>query len=153
MSNLNSQQILRGHCLGPQKEGQTGNPHTAVALYVVPNHLKTQPMAGVSIHMDSPHEDSQTTGAPRNIGGATRVARNSQRGSVNKPAGNLAKYKDKCSLITKNHLVLEIASQCKIDFINNSPPVQTSPNVNFISLNKSPVSLMQNYLNSYHKET
>ena len=27
----------------------------------------------------------------------------------------------------KNHLVLEIASQCKIDFINDSPPVQTCP--------------------------
>ena len=30
-------------------------------------------------------------------------------------------------IITKNHFVLEIASQCKIDFINDSPPVQTCP--------------------------
>ena len=28
---------------------------------------------------------------------------------------------------TKNHLVSEIASQCKIDFINDSLPVQTCP--------------------------
>ena len=40
---------------------------------------------------------------------------------------NLAKYKDKWSLITKNHFVLEIASQCKIYFRTDSPPVQTCP--------------------------
>ena len=73
--------------------------------------------------------------------------------SVNEQAGNLAKYKDKWSLITKNHLVLEIASQCKIDFINDSRLYKHAPNVNFIFLNKGPVSLMQNYLNSYHKES
>ena len=54
-------------------------------------------------------------------------AGNNSEVSVNKQAGNLAKYKDKWSLITKNHLVLEIASQCKIDFINDFPPVQTCP--------------------------
>ena len=81
MSNLNSQQRLLGHCLGPQKGGPQKQSHTAVALYVVPNHLEILPMAGVSVHMDSPDEDSQTTGAPPNVGwGATRVARNSQRG-------------------------------------------------------------------------
>ena len=57
----------------------------------------------------------------------TRNAGNNLEVSVNKQAGNLAKYKDKWSLITKNHLVLEIASQCKIDFINDSTPVQTCP--------------------------
>ena len=82
--------------------------------------------------MDSPGEDSQTTGAPRNIGGLlgsleTLNTGNNSEVSVNKKAGNLAKYKDKWRLITKNHLVLEIASQCKIDFINDSPPVQTCP--------------------------
>ena len=125
MSNLNAQQRLRDHCLGPQKGGPRGNPYTAVALYVVPNHLETLPMAGVFVHMDS-----QTTGAPRNIGGGllglpeTLNAGNNPEVSVNKQAGNLAKYKDKWSLITKNYLVLEIA---KIDFINNFPHVQTCP--------------------------
>ena len=76
MCNLNSQQRL----LGPQKGDPRGNPHTAVALYVDPKHLETLPVAGVSVHMDSPDEDSQTTGAPLNIQGATRAARNSQRG-------------------------------------------------------------------------
>ena len=80
-------------------------------------------------------------------------AGNNSEVSVNKQVGYLAKYKDKWSLITKNHLVVEIASQCKIYFMNDSPPVQTCPHVNFGSLNKSPVSLMQNYLNSYHKES
>ena len=111
---------LGGHCLGPQKGGPRGNPHTAVELYVVPNHLETLPMAGVSVHMDSPDEDSQTTGAPPNIWGLlgspeTLNGQNNSEVSVNEQAGNLAKYKDKWSLITKNHLVLEIASQCKID--------------------------------------
>ena len=53
MSNLNSQQRLRGHCLGSQKRGPRGNPHTTVALYVAPNHLETLPTTGVSVHMAS----------------------------------------------------------------------------------------------------
>ena len=57
----------------------------------------------------------------------TLNAENNSEASVNKQAGNLAKYKDKWSLFTKNHFVLEIASQCKIDFINDSPPVQICP--------------------------
>ena len=101
MSNLNSQQRLRGHCLGPHKGGPRGNPHTTVTLYVVPNHLETLPLAGVSAHVDSPDEDSQTTGDPRNILGATMVARNNSEVSVNKKAENLAKYEDKLSLIKK----------------------------------------------------
>ena len=130
MSNLNAQQRLRDHCLGPQKGGPRGNPYTAVVLYVVPNHLETLQMAGVFVHLDSPGEDSQTTGAPRNIRGGllgspeTLNAWNNSEVSVNKQAGNLPKYKDKWSLITKNHLVLEIA---KIDFRNDSPHVQTCP--------------------------
>ena len=47
---------------GPSKMGPRVNPHTAVVLYVVPNHIETLPMARVSKHMDSPDEDSQTTG-------------------------------------------------------------------------------------------
>ena len=54
----------------------------------------------------------------------TLNARNNSEVSINEQAGNLAKYKDKWSLITKNHLVLEIASQCKIDF---TLPVQICP--------------------------
>ena len=137
----NSQQRLRGHCLGPQKGGPRGNPHAAVELYVVPNHLETLPKAGVSVRMDSPDEDSQTTGTPRNIGEGVLLRSpetlnegNNSEVSVNKQAGNLPKYKDNWSLITKNHFVLEIASQCKIDFINDfqklifkRPPVQTCP--------------------------
>ena len=63
-------------------------------------------MAGVSIHIDSPDEDSHTTGEPRNIVGATRVETlntgNNSEVSVNIKVGNLAKYKDKWSLIKKN---------------------------------------------------
>ena len=39
--------------LGPQKWGPRGNPYTAVALYVAPNHLETLHVANVSVHMDS----------------------------------------------------------------------------------------------------
>ena len=109
MSNLNFQQRLPGHCLDPQIGGPKGNPHTAVALYVVPNQLETLPITGVSVHMDSPDSDSQTTGAPPNIGGQlgspeTLNAGNNSEVSVNEQAGNFFKYKDKWSLITKKSL-------------------------------------------------
>ena len=68
----------------------------------------------------------ETLGAPPPSPETLYVGNNSEV-SVNKKAGNLAKCKEKWSLITKNYFVLEIASQCKTDFINDSPPVQTCP--------------------------
>ena len=56
----------------------------------------------------------------------TLNAGNNSEVSANKKKGYLAKYNDNWSVITKNHQMWGIASQCKIDFINDSPHVQTN---------------------------